>query len=190
MKWPKERLDECNNRRLPCPSPVKNTSQTGAKKRMRSTGCSDGLPIPQLCDCFCTANASPRNIRIHMDNTFYNCFHRGRQLQDGPSRPMAEAENQVSPVMLRRTGRSELLGFHVDDPDLEICCLWLRCYPELTGLARPRWPARFCSIWRALLWHPGTVAFCVAQCQTIKIQRDLSFPRHPAGSCFLPFRVA
>ena len=81
----------------------------------------------------------PHNIRIHMDNTFYNCFHRGRQLQDGPSRPMTEAENQVSPVMLRRTGRSELLGFHVDDPDLEICCLWLRCYAELTGLARSRW---------------------------------------------------
>lgn len=52
---------------------------------------------------------------------------------------MTEAEDRVSPAMLRWTGRSEPLRFHVNDPDLEIRRLWLGCYPELPDLARSRW---------------------------------------------------
>lgn len=72
-----------------------------------------------------------------MDNTFYNCFLRRRQPQDGSSCRMTE--DRVSPAMLRWTVRSELLGFHVDDPGPGICRLWLRCCSRLPDLARSRW---------------------------------------------------
>ncbi len=73
-------------------------------------------------------------------------------------RKMTEAEKRTPLAMLRWIDHAQLLGSMVDDPNLEICRLWLKYYPELPELMRFGHDEFYKALWRAVLEDAKPVA--------------------------------
>lgn len=64
---------------------------------------------------------------------------------------MTETEERTALSLLRWIDHAQLLDSKADDPNLEICRLWLRYYPELPRLMRLRSDEFYGALWRAVL---------------------------------------
>lgn len=78
---------------------------------------------------------------------------------------MTEAEERTALSILRWIDRAQLLDSKADDPNIEICRLWVRYYPELPELMRLRSDEFYEALWRAVLKDAipvamGTIVNC------------------------------
>lgn len=64
---------------------------------------------------------------------------------------MTEAEERTALSILRWIDRAQLLDSKADDPNIEICRLWVRYYPELPELMRLRSDEFYEALWRTVL---------------------------------------
>lgn len=67
-------------------------------------------------------------------------------------------EKRTPLAMLRWIDHVQLMGSRVDDPNLEICRLWLKYYPELPELMRFGYDEFYKALWRAVLEDAKPVA--------------------------------